>query len=52
MGGETPTSTSSLRSGQPADTYVIGGVAGANVLDSVRAARQLTAKKFAAVPNP
>ena len=33
---------------QPADTYVIGRVAGANVLDSVRAARQLAAQRFEA----
>lgn len=36
---------------QPVDTYVIGRVAGANVLDSVRAARQLAAKEFAATAN-
>jgi len=32
---------------QPADTYVLGRVAGANVLDSVRAARQLAGERFA-----
>lgn len=31
---------------QPVDTYVLGRVAGANVLDSVRAARQLAAAQF------
>jgi acetyl esterase/lipase len=31
---------------QPADTYVLGRVAGANVLDSVRAARQLAGQQF------
>ena len=31
---------------QPTDTYVLGRVAGANVLDSVRAARQLAGQRF------
>lgn len=31
---------------QPDDTYVLGRVAGANVLDSIRAARQLAGRQF------